>query len=164
MRNLVMTAVATALTIALQSCGPKDVHRIAGDIAVETGFEASKYKDTDNEYYAIVLGEHGDEMEARSIAMAEASLQFAAKSEAITDAAMKQIAGSNMGNRAGEKNLEAIRTVLNKAVVNNMRIVKDKLFMNPDKGTYKYRVLLVIDVDDVIKNVREDIAYTLTDN
>ena len=136
--------------LALTSCRTKNIHKIAGDVLVEHGFEKSKWQDTDEVFYAVSIGEHGDEMEAYQIAQAEAALLIASKAEAITDAAIKFISSSEISTRFA-KALEALRTVFNKAVVNNMKVVKDATYMNEEKNTYKVRMVVEVNLEDLIK-------------
>lgn len=137
--------------LALTSCRTKNIHKIAGDVLVEHGFEKSKWQDTDEVFYAVSIGEHGDEMEAYQIAQAEAALLIASKAEAITDAAIKFISSSEISTRFGKKSTEALRTVFNKAVVNNMKVVKDATYMNEEKNTYKVRMVVEVNLEDLIK-------------
>lgn len=155
-----MTAVAVAALSTTACNSTKNIHRMAGDQRVESGIESRKYQDSETKYYAIVVGEHGDEMEARSIAVAEASLAFAAKSEAITNAALKIMSSNTMDDKVGERNIEAVRSVLNKAVINNMLLEEDALYMNQEKGTYKYRAAYSVDVEEIIKKVQDVVAYS----
>lgn len=152
MRKLFSSAFVFAVLTITACNSTKSLHKIVGDQRVDTGIESKKYLDNGKKYYAIVVGEHGDEMEARLIATNEASLVFTAKNQAITDAVMKVVSESDMTNRSGERKLNSVRSVSNTAIVNNMVLEEDALFMNRDNGTYKYRAVFSVDIDEIIKN------------
>ena len=66
MKNLYLKSLVFLFSIFLSSCGAKNINKITGYEEVKTGMEARKYQDVEGEtYYALVVGEHGDEGTAK---------------------------------------------------------------------------------------------------
>jgi hypothetical protein len=141
------------LSLLFFSCGAKNIHKMSGDKRIETGIESRKYQDNDNEYFAIVVGEHGDEGEARRLAIVNASIEFATKAEAMVNSAVKQDATQSMNNKVGQLDIEAKRTIITKAATNNMVLVEDALYYNEDQRVYKYRAVYKLDVNKILKTL-----------
>lgn len=126
---------------------------MSGDKRIETGIESRKYQDNNNEYFAIVVGEHGDEGEARRLSIVNASIEFATKAEAMVNSAVKQDATQSMNNKVGQLDIEAKRTIITKAATNNMVLVEDALYYNEDQQVYKYRAVYKLDVKKILKTL-----------
>jgi hypothetical protein len=141
------------ISILFVSCGAKNIHKMSGDKRIETGIESRKYQDNDNEYYAIVLGEHGDEGEARRLSVVNASIEFATKAEAMVNSAVKQDASQSINNKIGQLDIEAKRTIITKAATNNMTLVEDALYYNEDQRIYKYRAVYKLDIEKIVKTL-----------
>ena len=64
-------------------------------------FKTKKFKDSNDVFYAIVVGEHGDEMEAKNLALSEARLQFTTKGSSMVESAVKKDGTRSMNDRVG---------------------------------------------------------------
>jgi hypothetical protein len=147
------TIYFSILSLLFFSCGVKNIHKMSGDKRIETGIESRKYQDNNNEYFAIVVGEHGDEGEARRLSIVNASIEFATKAEAMVNSAVKQDATQSMNNKVGQLDIEAKRTIITKAATNNMVLVEDALYYNEDQRVYKYRAVYKLDVNKILKTL-----------
>jgi hypothetical protein len=147
------TIYFSILSLLFFSCGVKNIHKMSGDKRIETGIESRKYQDNNNEYFAIVVGEHGDEGEARRLSIVNASIEFATKAEAMVNSAVKQDATQSMNNKVGQLDIEAKRTIITKAATNNMVLVEDALYYNEDQQVYKYRAVYKLDVKKILKTL-----------
>jgi hypothetical protein len=138
----------------LFSCKAKNINKITGYEEVRTGMEARKYQDIEGEtYYAIVVGEHGDEGTAKRYAISQASVEFGKKAEAMVEAAFKQETGQSMRNKMGTLDIDERNTVITRACTNNMIMIEDKLFYNQETQIYQYRAVYKVELENIIKRV-----------
>ena len=156
MKNFTKILLLTTILVSF-SCKSKNINKITGFQEVKTGMEARKYQDVEGEtYYAIVVGEHGDEGTAKRYAISQASVEFAKKAQNMVEAAFKQETGQSMRNKVGSLEIEERNTVISSACTNNMILEEDKLFYNQDTRVYQYRAVYKVSLDDIVKKVLED--------
>ena len=141
------------------SCGTKNIHKMQGDKKIDTGIEARKYQDVDGEtYYAIVLGEHGDEMTARSYAVRLAQAEFGKKAQAMVTALFESESSQTLKDKLGRLSNEEQVSVMSKAAVSDIILEEDQLYYNEDRGgLYKYRAAYKIDFDNIIRYLNENL-------
>ena len=107
MKNMFFKSLLILLVVSLFSCKAKNINKITGYEEVSTGMESRKYRDVEGEtYYAIVVGEHGDEGTAKRYAISQASVEFGKKAEAMVEAAFKQETGQSMRNKVGKLEID----------------------------------------------------------
>ena len=156
MKNFTKILLLTTILVSF-SCKSKNINKITGFQEVKTGMEARKYQDVEGEtYYAIVVGEHGDEGTAKRYAISQASVEFAKKAQNMVEAAFKQETGQSMRNKVGSLEIEERNTVISSACTNNMILEEDKLFYNQDTRVFQYRAVYKVSLDDIVKKVLED--------
>jgi len=154
MKNLFLKSLIVLFSILISSCGAKNINKITGYEEVKTGMEARKYQDVEGEtYYALVVGEHGDEGTAKRYAISQASVEFGKKSEAMVEAAFKQETGQSMRNKMGSLDIDERNTVITRACTNNMTMMEDKLFYNQETRIYQYRARHKVDLENIVKRV-----------
>jgi hypothetical protein len=154
MKNLYLKLSTIIIVLILFSCKAKNINKITGYEEVRTGMEARKYQDIEGEtYYAIVVGEHGDEGTAKRYAISQASVEFGKKAEAMVEAAFKQETGQSMRNKMGTLDIDERNTVITRACTNNMIMIEDKLFYNQETQIYQYRAVYKVELENIIKRV-----------
>lgn len=154
MKNLYLKLSTIIIVLILFSCKAKNINKITGYEEVRTGMEARKYQDVEGEtYYAIVVGEHGDEGTAKRYAISQASVEFGKKAEAMVEAAFKQETGQSMRNKMGTLDIDERNTVITRACTNNMIMIEDKLFYNQETQIYQYRAVYKVELENIVKRV-----------
>tara|TARA_B100000586_G_C20096247_1_gene422613 strand:+ start:264 stop:740 length:477 start_codon:yes stop_codon:yes gene_type:complete len=158
MKNIYLKTLMLFFVVSLFSCKVQNINKMTGYEEVETGMEARKYKDIEGEtYYAIVVGEHGDEGTAKRYAISQASVEFGKKAEAMIEAAFKQETGQSMRNKVGTLDIEERNTVISRACTNDMIMVEDKLYYNQDTRIYQYRAVYRVKLENIVKKVLDGI-------
>ena len=157
MKNTLKLSVTLFLMLLISSCGVK-YKNITGEVTIKEAFNPDKYLDTDNIYYAIVSGEHGDENQAKLSAIANAQTEFANKAEAMVNSAAKIEETGSLRNRVGTLDRDAKIGVITKAVGKNIQRVDSQLSyreISEGKATYIYRAVYKIEVDNIISLLTE---------
>jgi len=158
MKNIYLKTLILFFVVSLFSCKVQNINKMTGYEEVSTGMEARKYKDIEGEtYYAIVVGEHGDEGTAKRYAISQASVEFGKKAEAMIEAAFKQETGQSMRNKVGTLDIEERNTVISRACTNDMIMVEDKLYYNQDTRIYQYRAVYRVKLENIVKKVLDGI-------
>lgn len=157
MKNIYFRILFLIIIFISFSCKSKNLNKMMGYQEVKTGMEARKYQDVEGEtYYAIVVGEHGDEGTAKRYAISQASIEFAKKAQNMVEAAYKQETGQSMRNKVGSLDIEERNTVISSACTNNMLLEEDKLYYNQDTRVYQYRAVYKVSLEDIVKKVIEN--------
>ena len=158
MKNILLRSLIAVFFISLFACKAKNINKITGYEEVRTGMESRKYKDVEGEtYYAIVVGEHGDEGTSKRYAISQASVEFGKKAEAMVEAAFKQETGQSMRNKIGKLDIDERNTVISRACTNDMVMVEDKLYYNQDTRIYQYRAVYKVELENIVKKVLQGI-------
>ena len=154
MKHIYLKSIILLLIISLFSCKAKNINKITGYEEVRTGMESRKYQDIEGEtYYAIVVGEHGDEGTAKRYAISQASVEFGKKAESMVEAAFKQETGQSMRNKVGTLDIDERNTVITRACQNDMVLIDDKLYYNRDTRVYQYRAVYRVKLENIVKRV-----------
>ena len=114
--------------------------------------------DSDNVYYAIVSGEHGDENTAKIIALENAQREFLNKAESMVNSAAKIEETGSLRNRVGTLDRDGKIGIVTKAVGKNIQRVDSQLSyreISEGKATYIYRAVYKIEVDNIISILNE---------
>ena len=150
--------IVLSIIFIIPSCKMKNVHSMQGDTKVETGIESRKYKDVEGElYYVIVLGEHGDEMAARTLALNIAGIEFGKKAQQMVTALFEREISQTLRNKVGNLNNDEQASALTKAATNYMVLEEDQLYYNQDQGLYKYRAVYKLEMDKIEKFLNESV-------
>ena len=72
----------------------------------------------------------------------------------MVETAMKKDVSQSLRNKVGTMSTEAKRTVISKATQSYMQEVEGKLFYAKDRGTYIYRSVYKIDIDQIVSVLR----------
>ena len=150
MRKLLIGIAVVTISLLVHSCGSLKNKDITGEKEIKQVFKTKQFKDSNDVFYAIVVGEHGDEMEAKNLALSEARLQFTTKGSSMVESAVKKDGTRSMNDRVGSLDVETKNVVISKAVSSYMNEVDSKLFYSEERGTYIYRAVYKIETDNII--------------
>jgi hypothetical protein len=158
MKKALKLSLTLLIILLISSCGSVKYKDITGETTIKEVFNPDKYLDTDNIYYAIVSGEHGDENTAKIIALENAQREFLNKAEAMVNSAAKIEESGSLRNRVGTLDRDAKIGVITKAVGKNIQRVDSQLSyreISEGKSTYIYRAVYKIEVDNIISLLTE---------
>ena len=155
MKKLLKGIALVTVIFIVYSCGSLKNKDITGEKEIKQVFKTKQFKDSNDVFYAIVVGEHGDEMEAKNLALAEARLQFTTKGSSMVESAVKKDGTRSMNDRIGSLDLETKSLVISKAVSSYMYEVDSKLFYSEIRGTYIYRAVYKIETDNIISLLKQ---------
>ena len=158
MKNLNTLFSLLIASFLMFSCGTKNIHKMQGDKKIDTGIEARKYQDVEGElYYVNVLGEHGDEMAARTLALNIAGIEFGKKAQQMVNALFEREISQTLRNKVGNLNNDEKASALTQAATNYMVLEEDQLYYNQDQGLYKYRAVYKLEMDKIEKFLNEGV-------
>ncbi len=158
MKNIIKLSLVFTLTLLINSCGSVKHENITGETTIKEVFNPDKYLDSDNVYYAIVSGEHGDENTAKIIALENAQREFLNKAESMVNSAAKIEETGSLRNRVGTLDRDGKIGIVTKAVGKNIQRVDSQLSyreISEGKATYIYRAVYKIEVDNIISILNE---------
>ena len=158
MKNVIKISLSLTLILLINSCGSVKHKNITGETTIKEVFNPDKYLDSDNIYYAIVSGEHGDENTAKIIALENAQREFLNKAESMVNSAAKIEESGSLRNRVGTLDRDAKIGVITKAVGKNIQRVDSQLSyreISEGKSTYIYRAVYKIEVNNIISLLNE---------
>ena len=153
-RNILFQITFLLIICIISSCGTIKHKDITGEEEIKEVFNKNKYQDTEDIFYVFATGEHGDESEARLFNYEDARIQFNLKAAVMVETAMKKDVSQSLRNKVGTMSTEAKRTVISKATQSYMQEVEGKLFYAKDRGTYIYRSVYKIDIDQIVSVLR----------
>ena len=114
MKKLFKGISLVTILFIVHSCGSLKNKDITGEKEIKQVFKTKQFKDSNDVFYAIVVGEHGDEMEAKNLALAEARLQFTTKGTSMVESAVKKAGTRSMNDRIGSLDVITKNVVISK--------------------------------------------------
>lgn len=155
MKKLLKGIALVTVLFIVHSCGSLKNKDITGEKEIKQVFKTKQFKDSNDVFYAIVVGEHGDEMQAKDFALVAARSQFTTKGSSMVESAVKKDGTRSMNDRIGSLDLETKSLVISKAVSSYMNEVDSKLFYSEIRGTYIYRAVYKIETDNIISLLKQ---------
>jgi hypothetical protein len=155
MKVLLKITIFLSVLFLLESCGSLKHKDITGSTKVKQVFSTKKYRDTEDVSYVIVSGEHGDEMEAKVLALANARLMFSNKATSLVNSAVIKEGSRELSNRAGTLNEKTKSAIISKAIQSYMYEVESELYYSEGRGTYTYWQVFKIDIDKIVSLLKD---------